>query len=91
MSEGHTKSKIISFRVSENEYGAVEEASRKHGFASVSLFARSATLMRDSSVPMQFPLDAEISRLWRRVDVLTTALEQITAHLGIAPDLVNAG
>jgi hypothetical protein len=83
MSEEDIKCRIISFRVSDHDYEAVEEASKKQGFASVSLFARSATLMCNSSELVRSPLDVEINRLWRRIEVLTTALEQIAAHLSV--------
>src|ERR1700693_3926206 len=84
MSEIVIKCRIISFRVSDQEYGTVEEASRKHGFSGVSVFARSATLACTSSEPVQSPLDVEINRLWRRIEALTTALEELTAHVGVA-------
>jgi hypothetical protein len=84
MSEEGVKCRIISFRVSDQDYGAVEEASRKQGFASVSLFARSATLACNSPELVHSPLDVEINRLWRRIEALTTALEQIAAHQSVA-------
>jgi hypothetical protein len=80
VSEEDIKSKIISFRVSDQDYYTVEEASRKQGFTSVSLFARSATLNCDPSKTVHSPLDVEINRLWRRIEVLTTTLEQLAAH-----------
>jgi hypothetical protein len=84
MSEEDIKCKIISFRVSDQDYYTVEEASRRQGFTSVSLFARSATLTCNSSEPVHSPLDVEINRLWRRIEVLTTTLEQIAAHQSLA-------
>ncbi len=84
MSEEDIKCKIISFRVSDQDYYAVEEASRKQGFTSVSLFARSATLTCNSSETVHSPLDVEINRLWRRIEVLTTTLEQLAAHQSLA-------
>ncbi len=84
MTEENIKCKIISFRVSDRDYEAVEEASRRQGFTSVSLFARSATLACNSSEFVHSPLDVEINRLWRRVEALTTSLEQIAAHLSVA-------
>jgi hypothetical protein len=83
MSEENIKCKIISFRVSDHDYYAVEEASRRQGFTSVSLFARSATLACNSSEMVHSPLDVEINRLWRRIEVLTTTLEQIAAHQSV--------
>jgi Arc/MetJ-type ribon-helix-helix transcriptional regulator len=84
MPEEAIKCRIISFRVSDQDYEAVEEASRKGGFASVSLFARSATLALNSSELVHSPLDVEINRLWRRIEVLTTSLEQIATHQSAA-------
>jgi hypothetical protein len=84
MSEEAIKCRIISFRVSDQDYEAVEEASRKQGFTSVSLFARSATLAFNSSEAVHSPLDVEINRLWRRIEVLTTALEQIATRRSAA-------
>jgi hypothetical protein len=78
------KCKIISFRVSDHEYWAVEEASRKHGFTGVSVFARSATLACNSSEPVHSSLDMDINRLWRRIEAITRALEELTAHAGVA-------
>ena len=85
MSEEDIKCKIISFRVSDQDYYTVEEASRKQGFTSVSLFARSATLTCNSSETVHSPLDVEINRVWRRIEVLTTTLERIAAQQSLAP------
>ena len=82
ISDGFIKRRIISFRVSDHEYEVVEEVSRKQGFISVSLFARSAILTCNSSEPVHSPLDIDINRIWRRIEVLTTALETLAAHLG---------
>jgi hypothetical protein len=89
--EDRIKSKIISFRVSDREFGMVQEASRKHGFASVSLFARAATLTCDSAGPVQSPLDAELNRLWRRIEVLTAMLEKLSADAVLLLALFNKG
>jgi hypothetical protein len=79
MSDERIKRRIISFRLSDEEYWAVEEVSRKHGFQSISLFARSATLTCHSTEPIYSPLDVELNKLWRRIETLTAALEQIAA------------
>ena len=84
MSEEDIKCKIISFRVSDQDFYTVEEASRKQGFSSVSLFARSATLTCNSSETVHSPLNIDINRLWRRIEVLTTTLEQLAAHQSLA-------
>ncbi|MBV8811432.1 MAG: hypothetical protein JO033_22405 [Acidobacteriaceae bacterium] len=83
MADGHTKCKVVSFRLSDEEYQNVDDVTRKHGFTSVSLFARSATLKCDTDEPVRAPLDIEINRLLRRIEVLTSAIEQITTQLGI--------
>ena len=77
------KCKVVSFRLSDEEFQTVDVVTQKHGFASVSLFARSATLKCDTSEPVKTPLDMEINRLLRRIEVLTSALEQITTQLGV--------
>jgi hypothetical protein len=87
MAGGQTKSNVVSFRLSDDEYQTVEGVSRKHGFASVSLFARSVTLNCDSNEPVHTPLDMELNRLWRRIEVLTSAMEQITAQLGVSLEI----
>lgn len=81
MSLNETKSKIISFRLSDAEYSAVEERSRKLSFASVSQYARSLTLACDSPDAACTPFDIDINRLWRRLEALTAALEKIAADL----------
>ena len=91
MSEEDIKRRIISFRVSDDEYGTVEKTSRQHGFVSVSLFARSATLKCDSSGPVQSTADVEINRLWRRVEVLTKELEALIANAAVALKFFNRG
>ncbi len=87
--EGQVKSKVVSFRISDEEYGTVEAASQKHGFCSVSLFARAATLNGYSFEPVHTPLDLELNRLWRRIEVLTLALERIAAQLGASLDRIR--
>jgi hypothetical protein len=86
MSAGQNKRNIVSFRLSDAEYETVEVVSRVQGFTSVSLFARSATLTRNSNEPAHTPLDADMNRLWRRLEVLTAALEQITIQARKALD-----
>jgi hypothetical protein len=91
MSEESIKSRIISFRLSDNEYLIVQDISRKQGFASVSLFARSATLAScDSSELVHSPVDMEIAGLWRRIEVLTATLEKIAAQAGVLFTPLNA-
>jgi hypothetical protein len=61
----------------------VEETSRKKGFISVSLFARTATLRGDGSDAIHSPVDVEINRLWRRLEVLTKHLETLIANVAL--------
>jgi hypothetical protein len=82
--EGDTKNKIISFRVSDHEYGTVEETSRKLGFLSVSLFARTATLKCNPSEGTRSPVDVEIDKLWRRLEELAKDLEKLIATASAA-------
>jgi hypothetical protein len=77
---------VISFRISDQEYDSGAMKSLKHGFPSVPLFARSLTLTYNGEEPVQAPLDIEINRLWRRVEALIYAMEQITRRLGIQVD-----
>jgi hypothetical protein len=86
MSTEDTRTKIISFRLSDAEYRAVEAASRINGFASVSLFARSAALGCDSGKSVHTPLDVDINRLWRRIEVLTTKLDEMTDRVAAVLD-----
>jgi hypothetical protein len=89
MSEALTKYKVLSFRLSDEEYKQVEAAGRKHGFVSASLFARAAALRGDSLEPVRTPLDLELNRLWRRVEALTSALEQTSSRLGLVIDRIR--
>lgn len=86
MSTDHLKCKIVSFRLSDPEYEAVEAESRVHGFSSVSVFARSATLTCNSSESIDAALKIDITRLLQRLEALTTAFEATAAQLGIAVD-----
>lgn len=80
------KCKIVSFRLSDAEYEAVEAESRLHGFPSVSVFARSATLTCNSSEAIHNGLKININRLWHRLEILTDAFEKTANQLGIALD-----
>jgi hypothetical protein len=89
MGEGLIKYRVLSFRLSDDEYRQVEAAGRKCGFVSASLFARAAALKGDSSEPVNTPLDLEINRVWRRVEVLTSTLEQMSVRLGSLIELIR--
>jgi hypothetical protein len=80
-SEAQNRCKIISFRVSDDEYGAVEAESRRHGFKSVALFARSIVLTEKIDDPTLTPIDCDINRLWRRVEALMAALEELMVQI----------
>jgi hypothetical protein len=81
MGEALIKYRVLSFRLSDDEYKQVEAAGRKYGFVSASLFARAAALKGDSLEPVNTPLDLELNRLWRRVEALTSTLEQMSTRL----------
>ena len=82
MGERLIKYRVLSFRLSDDEYTQVEAAGRRCGFVSASLFARAAALNSDSLEPVSTPLDQELNRLWRRVEALTSTLEQMSTRLG---------
>jgi hypothetical protein len=86
MSVDDTKRKVISFRLSCSEYDDVEAMSQLHGFDSVALFARSATLMSNPSESIYTTLHVEVNRVWHRLESLTTAFEHAVAQLRIAAD-----
>ncbi|MFL6415711.1 MAG: hypothetical protein ACJ74Y_08585 [Bryobacteraceae bacterium] len=89
-SEAHNRCKIISFRVSDDEYCAVEAASRRHGFRSVALFARWIILTEKIDDPAQTPVDCDINRLWRRVEALMAALEGLMGQMSSVRDTIQA-
>jgi hypothetical protein len=83
MPDGETKIRIVSFRLSDAEYNAVEARSRRLCFNSVSQFARSLTLAGESCDDISTPLDRDIDRVWRRLELLTAALEKVAVELGL--------
>jgi hypothetical protein len=89
-SEPQNRCKIISFRVSDDEYGAVEAASKRHGFKSVALFARSVVLTEKIDDPTHTPVDCDINRLWRRVEALIAALEELMVQISAIRDTIQA-
>lgn len=86
MSLLYRKSKVVSFRLSPEEYSAIEKASRNQGFPSLSLFARSATLSFQSAVDMDGSDGVSSTGLWQRLDRLTAQLERIAGKLGAASE-----
>jgi hypothetical protein len=83
------RSKVISFRVSDDEYRIVAAATEKHGFPSVSLFARSAALTENAPDAIKGPINVELGKLWTRINQLTSALEQIACKICVTVDLPN--
>ena len=76
------KSKILSFRVSDAEYQAIADASYSQGFASTSLFARSATLRLQQSVTDPEALDAAPAEsLFTRLAILLQHIEEVLTEL----------
>jgi hypothetical protein len=88
--EAQHRCKIISFRVSDEEYGLVEAASRLHGFKSVALFARSIVLTEKTDDPTHTPMDCDINRLWRRMEALMSALEHLMVHISAIRNAIQA-
>jgi hypothetical protein len=82
MSFTDRKSKIVSFRLSEAEYEAIEEICRLNGFSSMAYFARSAILAFSSGVQKHQPLEEEIVDIRKRLDALMSAFRE----LGLAKD-----
>lgn len=87
MSFTDRKSKIVSFRLSEAEYEAVEQICRVNGFSSMAFFARSATLAFGSGMEKQQPMEEEIVKIRKRLDALMRAFNK----LGVAGDEVSNG
>lgn len=90
MWEGLIKYRVLSFRLSDDEYKQVEAAGRKCGFVSASLFARAAALKGNAFEPVNTPLDLELNRLWRRVEALTSTLEQMSSRLGLVIERIRS-
>jgi hypothetical protein len=81
--EVQLKCKVVSFRIADDEYLKVEALAKNKGFASVSYFAREATLKSTPFESVNTPFDVEINRLWRRVEAMTSAIEKIIAQLSV--------
>jgi len=75
------KSKIVSFRLSEAEYAAVEQMSQKQRCGSVALFARAATLVGACGGLEVTSGDMDAAKLWRSLEAITAALESLAATL----------
>jgi hypothetical protein len=84
MLDDDTKNNVISFRLSGREYKAIEQISRRQGFPSVSLFARSVTMACESSATTSVPREREIEKLWSCIHLLGRALEQLVAQARVA-------
>jgi hypothetical protein len=85
-----TKSKIVSFRLSTDEYNTVEAVSRVSGFASVSLFARSATLTCNSAESIHTAAKVDVYRVWQRLEALTLVFEQTVRQLRLSLDCTDS-
>lgn len=75
------KCKIVSFRVADEDYSIIEELARNGGFASVSYFAREATLKGPALQRAKAPLHVQIERLGWQVEALTLSIEKAIAKL----------
>jgi hypothetical protein len=80
------RNRIISVRVSDEEYQQVERISRERGAHSVSAFVRSILTTWSRSIPSSEPCTSEImaqvAALQRQVDSLSDVVKQ-----GLRPDV----
>jgi hypothetical protein len=83
MPDGQLKGKIVSFRIADEEYQKLQTVAKNGGFASVSYFAREATLKSTPFEPVHTPLDVEMNRLWRRMEAVTASIEGIIGKLSL--------
>lgn len=79
------KCKIVSFRVADEDYSRIEELAKSNGFASVSYFAREATLKGSVLQRTKFPLYMQIEHLGGQVEALTLSIEKAIAKLAPKP------
>jgi len=70
--------------MADEDYLKLETLARNSGFASVSYFAREATLKSAPLEPVHTPLDVEMNRLWRRMEAVTATIEKIVAQIDLA-------
>jgi hypothetical protein len=70
------RSRMLSFRLSRDEYERAEEASRLQGYRSVALFARSAVLASTGTESGSY--DSQITELYRKVNHLETELNFVS-------------
>jgi hypothetical protein len=77
------KSRIVSFRLSEAEYSAVEQISQRQGCASVALFARSATLVGSCGGADGSTRSIDTGKLWQSLQAITVALDTVAATLHV--------
>lgn len=81
--DGQLKCKVVSFRIADDEYLKIEAHAKNNGYASVSYFAREATLKSAPFEAVSTPFDVEINRLWRRIEAMTSAVENVVAQLSM--------
>jgi hypothetical protein len=83
------KSKMISIRVSGEDYRRIQSRCREQGVASVSEFVRTATASA-MGVPEASPTPAafghELATLQRRVDLLDSRVNALVARAGNMPE-----
>jgi hypothetical protein len=75
------KSKMVSFRLSPDEYTKAEETSRAHGYRSISLFARCAVLAFQSTSAGADAYEQQIRELRDRIDTMAEELVRLSAQL----------
>lgn len=71
--------RMVSFRLSAAEYEAADKIRSSHGYRSMSIFARSATLAFHPSAAD--PYEAEMIEIRRQLDFLTEQIRRITTKV----------
>jgi hypothetical protein len=89
MKKSHCKSKMVTFRLSPDEYTEVCKACDAHGLESVSELARVAIQILIQTGPHWEPAACQLMALKDRVRLLTCDLDRLTKRLegsAIEPD-----
>jgi hypothetical protein len=84
MSVIRRKTRTISIRLSDDEYGALREVCQSQGVRSLSDFARLAieNLIVGGGLPAQFTVQSRLDALNTRVEVLDLAVERLAGIFG---------
>ncbi len=71
-----TKNKIISFRLSEQEYAIADHVRHERNFESMSVLARCAVLVYSNHPPEM--VDAELESMKQRLDAVAQQVAELT-------------